>query len=297
MRALVIGVDGLIGKALFSALQRKAHVAYGTTRKGAPAKDTQVRKLDLSAPDVRGLPKVDIAYFCAAMTGFSECRSDPGLARQINVHSTERVATQLAQQGTRVALLSTSAVFDCTVPRMASDRAYDPRGIYGATKAEAEASFLRLGSLACVLRIAKVLTAETVLIRRWIDCLVRGQPVEAFHDVTISPLTLESVVDALVALGAQPQGGIFQISGSADISYADIALRLASRLDAPAELVHACSATERGIPANEVTRYTSLDTTRAAQLLGFAAPSPQAVLDAVFGPILANCRTSPSVAQ
>ena len=297
VRALVIGADGLIGSALSSALGRSGHFVIETTRRSRQEGERNRISLDLADDSfVTLLPKVDIAYFCAAMTGFAECQNDPGRAHQINVSAPNVIGRRLVQSGSRVVLLSTSAVFDCLEPRMATDRPYSPRGVYGATKAAAEAAFLGLGPAACVLRLTKVLTPETPLVRQWIDNLGASRHVEAFGDVGISPLKVEHVTSALLALAEQPATGVYQISGAGDVSYAELALHLARRLAASPSLVDRCDAVQYGISQGEVLRFTSLDTSRLSYLTRFVPPAPLDVVDEVFGPALRAQRAGSAAA-
>ena len=229
------------------------------------------------------LPAVDIAFFCAGMTRFVDCRAQPDRACRVNVTAPAALAARLVRLGSRVVLLSTSAVLDCAVPRMLADRALSPASAYGKHKAQAETAFLSLGSAAMVLRLTKVLMPESRLFNGWIDALARGERVSAFHDLRISPLSLDHVLGALMEIADEGGGGMFQVSGASDISYADAARHLAERLGVPTDRVHAVSAIASGIPAEEVTAYTSLDTRRLSKLRGSSAPEPRAVIDTVYG--------------
>ena len=86
MRAIVIGGDSDIGTALASALASRGDIVCSTTRRAVSAKRHAVH-LDLTSSDVDSisLPEADIAFFCAAITGFAACRTNESLARQVNV--------------------------------------------------------------------------------------------------------------------------------------------------------------------------------------------------------------------
>jgi dTDP-4-dehydrorhamnose reductase len=282
MRALVIGGDGLVGAALACGLRRCRYDVVTTTRRRDAAGEIF---LDLSAPDPDSLPGADIVFLCAAMTRFTACRAAPRLAQQVNCDGPAAIAARLAAKGTRVVFLSTAAVFDGREPLMAADRATSGASVYGRCKAEAERRILALGSLAAVLRLTKLVTPHQALFQAWMAALKTGQPVEAFEDQRIAPLLPAHCVDALAAISARGAGGIYQISAAADVSYQDIARHLARRLGVDAGLVHPATAAERGIPAEEILPFTSLDVSRMSALSGFQPPPPLQVIDeALFQP-------------
>jgi dTDP-4-dehydrorhamnose reductase len=133
-----------------------------------------------------------------------------------------------------------------------------------------------------VLRSTKVMTIGIGVLAGWIEALRNGQSVQAFEDHHLCPLPLGDVIDAALAIIEQPEGGIFQVSGDADISYADAARHIAHRLNISSDRVEAVRAVDRGIPESEVTPFTSLDTSRLTALTGFQPPEPRAVIDGLF---------------
>lgn len=285
MKAIILGIDSGIGRALGDQLAARGDSFVGTTRRRDSIGKT-IRYLNLDDPKSldSDLPEADVAFFCAAMASFADCRIRPEVARRVNATTPAAIAARLNKQGTRVVLLSSSAVFDCRVPRMTADRPRHPTSVYGHTKAEAEASFLALGPLASVLRLTKVLTPNMRLFADWISALMLGKSVRAFDDHRFCPIALNHAVQALLAIADRGEDGIYQVSGAADISYAEAAHYIANQLGAPAHLVDVCSAVDLYIPAGEVTTYTSLDTARLAELCSFAAPEPWKVMDLIVKP-------------
>ena len=276
MRALVIGGDSLVGRALSPALERRGHRVTPTTRRSP--RDGWLA-LDLAKTLPGSLPECEVAFFCAAITGFAANRESPQLAERVNVTAPAELARELTKRGAKVVLLSTSAVLDCQAPRMRADRPYAPRGAYGRHKAAAECAFLALGAQASVLRLTKIMDRADSRLREWTAALREGKAVRAFDDHRFSPLAQEHVVEALIAVAEKGEGGIYQVSGRDDWSYADLARELARRADASPGLVQPCTATSAGIPPDEVTPYTSLDTSRLAALCGFVAPGAVEVLE------------------
>lgn len=270
MRALVIGGDSLVGSALADGLQRHGHRVERTTRRAAGEGKIL---LDLAAPLPATLPDCDVTYFCAAITGFAANRESPALAERVNVTAPAELARRLSG---KIVLLSTSAVLDCQAPHMRADRPYAPRGAYGRYKAAAEQLFIALGSRAIVLRLTKILDRGDSRVGEWMAALRAGKSVRAFADHRFCPIGLEPVVEALIAVGEQGEAGVYQVSGRDDWSYADLAQELARRVRASRDLVQPCAAT---VPPDEVTPYTSLDTSRLSELCGFVPPPATEVLD------------------
>jgi dTDP-4-dehydrorhamnose reductase len=273
VNVLVIGGDSLIGLALAQALEARGHRVTRTTRR-TPVADAIALDLATTLPD--SLPQCDVAFFCAAMTGFRANRQEPALAERVNVTAPAELARRLVRAGAKAILLSTSAVLDCQSPYMRADRPYAPRGAYGRNKAAAERAFLALGMQAIVLRLTKVLDRSDSLLREWTAALRSGTTVRAFDNHRFSPLAPRHVIDALIAIGEKGAGGIYQVSGRDDWSYAEFAQELARRLGVPPDRVRPCAA---AVPPDELTPYTSLDTSRLTELCGFVPPPAGEVLD------------------
>ena len=275
MRAIVIGGDSNIGSALATALKLRGDFVCSTTRRRKPA-NSYALHLDLSSPDINtvSLPRADIAFFCAAITSFSACRTNEALARDVNVTAPSLLARGLVAAGTRVILLSTSAVFDWCAPDAEPSRPPSPVTVYGKLKAEAETAFSAFGAAASILRLTKVLTPGDNLFNNWIDDLRQERSVRAFSDHYMAPVTISDTVTALLAISRSSESGVFQISAKHDISYYEAALHLASRLNVECQRVTAARASENGVLPEETIRYSSLETSRIGALIGWEAPDP-----------------------
>ena len=296
MIVLIVGVDGLIGGALGEAMRIAGHRVVGTSRRRDQI-DGGTIYLDLADEACVDalLPAVDVAFFCAAIAEYRTCRENEPLARRVNAEHPAVIAKKLVESGSRVVLLSTSAVIDCRSPRMRADRPRQPASAYGRTKAEAELAFLALGTRAAVLRLTKILTRETGLFPGWIRDLGKGSPVECADDFRFSPITLEHVVRILTSIAGQQEGGVFQVSAATDISYAEAAWHMADRLNVPRQLVQGRSSEMLKIDADVVTAYTSLDSERIEKKFSFVPPNPRDVIDSVMGSLFAAARTATTI--
>jgi dTDP-4-dehydrorhamnose reductase len=291
---LIIGADGTIGRALLSAAALQGHTVTGTTRRPASA---PLLHADLEDSDLRHmpLPAADIAFFCAAMASFADCRLNPARARQINVIGPEILAGRLVAQGTRVVALSSSSVFDWSTPRVSADKPPCPTSVYGQMKAENEASFLRFGDAATIVRFAKVLDADNKLFANWFGALTSEQPITAFSDLRMAPVALNDAVKLLLTIATADTSGIYQYSARDDISYRDAALHFAKALGRSPALVLDGSARDHGIPAEEITTCSSMDSIRAETLLDRPAPDSRETLDQIFRLHAERARTAEAV--
>jgi dTDP-4-dehydrorhamnose reductase len=289
---LVIGSDGTIGSALAARLAQQGHVVYGTTRRKASVSEHRLF-LDL-AGDVAAarLPPADIAFVCAGIVGFAACRVDIATAARVNVSGRLTLAERLVAAGTRVVLLSTSAVFDGRVPKSPAYRPPCPITVYGRLAAETEEAFGKFGAAVSILRLTKVLTSNASLFRGWIEKLARGGDVEAYVDHHFSPISIDDVLSALSVIMNDSSGGIFHVSGAADISYYEAACHLAMRMGRSGRSVIPRRAEDAGMLAEEIARFTSLDCSRLTALASWAPPRPYDVLDRVYGPQFEAARTS-----
>lgn len=291
MKAIILGIDSGIARALSTTLAARGNRVVGTTRRrDRVSGSTLYLNFEDPKSSDSALPEADVAFFCAAVTSFADCRNRPDLARRVNAITPAAIAARLVERGTRVVLLSTSAVFDCRSPWMTEDRPRLPASAYGRTKAEAEGAFLALGPSASVLRLTKVLTPDMKLFANWIKALMFAKPIRAIDDHRFCPIALDHVVHSLVAIADHGEGGIYQVSGAFDISYAEAARYVASSLGAPVHLVEGCPAADLDLPPGEVTAYTSLDTARLTALCGFVAPEPWEVVDLIIEPQVAAAR-------
>jgi dTDP-4-dehydrorhamnose reductase len=288
LRILIVGGDGTIGHELAQYLAAEGHEVVATTRRRDRVSATSIF-LDMAEAHGR-LPQVDVAVICAAMTSFSDCRNRPELARQINVTAPVALCEQLALFGTRVVLLSTSAVFDCLTPLMKATERPTPRSIYGRLKTEAEEGALAFGDTVTVLRLTKIVRRGAGVLNRWINELKNGQTVSAFEDHGLSPISLGDAVDAIGALIERGASGIYQVSGAADITFEEAARHLAVRIGVPSQRVVGVKAVDHGVPIDEITPCTSLDTSRLSALTGYVPPLPRNVIDTVFAPSFAAAR-------
>lgn len=276
MTVLVIGGDGKIGAHLVAVLAAAGELVVTTSRRaGAGAAGRIVLDLAETPKAFRLPPGVNTAVLCAAATSQKFCVDHPEESRRANVEGVAKLGRVLARAGVFTVFLSTNLVFDGSIPFVAADAPYAPIGAYGAQKAEAERALQDIfaaGDLGIV-RLTKVLDAETPLLLGWRQSLLNGQPVHPFDDVLISPISLGHAVEVLRRVIKERRAGIFHVGGRDEISYADLARSMAAHWGAPVNLVQPHHGREIDSVMRIAPPHASLDTARTDHLLGVEAPS------------------------
>lgn len=276
---VVSGAAGLIGTLLTHALRAARRPLWLGARVGA----AEAHRIDLAAtPQDWELPAdPSLAFLCAAVTGIDACRRDPAGSRRINVDGTVALAQELVRRGAFVVYLSSSAVFsgEEAYPDEASQ--VSPSTEYGRQKAEAESRLRELGGVAIV-RPTKIIAPSVALFAGWRDELAAGRPVQAFADMPLAPLSPTYVIPALLRIGQLGRPGIFHLSASEDLVFADIAVDIATRLGVSPTLVEAVSCrtflSRQGLPP---ARHAALGTPLTQTLTGLLPPPPSDALAAL----------------
>ena len=277
---LVVGSDGLIGAALRRKLLAEGRAVLGTIRQPESARE-DVLQLDL-AGDMDGweVPAgINSAFLCAGITTLKQCETDPAASYLVNVRNLARLAEKLATSGVFVVFLSTSAVFDGSMAFAACDATFCPTTEYGKQKADAERLLLAMGENLAIVRLTKVVSPSMPLLVLWREALERGESIQPFNDLLMSPIPLNFAVEALIRIADSRRGGIYPLSGAADVSYAEFAATWMTRLGFPAHLLQGCSAGE-GICK---PRFTTLDMSAMVQQFGLKPPTLEQTIDSLYG--------------
>ncbi len=290
MAKLVVGGDSLIGSAIADWLLASGEDVIVTTRRrtsatdgNAGAKRLKKAPLDLGAAPLEWSPPspVEVAYLCAGVTKLDVCRSDPVRSRLVNVTGLANLAKSLIRQGIFVVYLSSGQVFDGSKPVMNPDHPGCPMTEYGRQKAAAEDILLRHANKTAVVRLTKVV-GPGMIFSKWARSLLAGETVRPFTDMVMSPIPLAFVVSALRLIGDSRRGGIWQLSGDRDVSYAQAAQWGAGVLGVDQSLIEATTSGEANVflEANPVN--TTLDTNRLQSELGIIPPPVKRVIERAF---------------
>ncbi|HRD75606.1 MAG TPA: sugar nucleotide-binding protein [Hyphomicrobiaceae bacterium] len=285
MKALVIGATGSLGPALRDGLRACGSEVIATSRGGGSA----LTAFDLAAtPDSWQLPAADVAYLLAGITSIDRCEGDPVGTHLVNVERTLALAERLARSGTHIVCVSTNLVLAGDRPdALVTDR-IAPQCAYAAQKAEVERALLAFGPAAAILRITKVAEGLDRLLAGWAERLSVRQPIEPFADLICAPMPRADVTSALVTLGIRRLSGLHQIGADADVSYAEIARRLAAAMGADAALVRPTTSAQAGVKLQAKPRHTTLDARASLVALGLSTISTDRTIEALIARVLAG---------
>jgi dTDP-4-dehydrorhamnose reductase len=283
---LMVGGDSEIGAAAAHYAEELGQAVLATTRRSDRAGPRRPL-LDLSLPLNEWVPPAGTGESCifAAVARIATCHADPAGSAYINVTQTLELVRRLLRAGAYALFLSTNQVFDGRTRNVSADAPTCPVSEYGRQKARTEALLRQLmddGASVAILRLAKVTSPRMQLLHGWLDALAAGKPIRAFSDMTMAPTPLDLVTAAIAALMRDRAAGIFQLTGAADVAYADIGLYLAGRLGAPSMLVEITSAAAIGLPPGSTPMHTTLDSTALRERYGIAAPPVWKLIDDVF---------------
>lgn len=193
MSFCVVGGDGLIGSALADHLLALGAETYITSRRKLSPDRPRI-SLDLTADDpFCAVPPIKTAFICAALTGFKRCEDDPALAFRTNVRGVYLVTKRFVMMGTRVILLSSSAIQN------------KPETVYGGTSALGEMLVLRQGyHLTAALRFGPVTRDDR----------------KTYPDGAYDPVTIDAVIDAVLGMAERGDAGLHHLFRAGSMSHA-----------------------------------------------------------------------------
>lgn len=228
-KLLIVGGNKGIGAELFEAASNSGMDVSRTSRN----KNGDNISLELSDKsfDSKLMEGFTCAFICAAVSGFANCESDPDGTSNINVNSTVRLATTLIERGCHVIFLSSSAVFDGSLPWPSEREVYSPTTEYGRQKMDTERQLLKLDigrQKIAIVRLTKVLSSRSAIVERFVRELNAHSPFDVFEDLKISPISMAYTVSSLLTIASLKCTGIYHLSGDREVSYAKLATEIAT---------------------------------------------------------------------
>jgi len=267
---LVVGGDGLIGKAL----QRRwgAEKLLCTTRK-LKTQSTGTAVWDLAQPMPNfSLQAGDVVVMAAALTSLAGCEKNRQLAYRVNVEAPVEVANLCARKGAKLIFLSSSAVFDGERPFPKETDAPCPVTEYGRNKAEAERLIQTSGAKFMILRLTKVLSLSEGYLAGLMRALAQGHQVEASADLPVAPLSLRWTVDTITRCLNFEESGIFHLSPKDDTNYYEMARKAAEMYAYSVSLIVKQKLADLQKLLPQIPRNAALLPKKAADQLGLAVP-------------------------
>lgn len=274
---VVVGADGLLGKGLLNLCKKEGITCVGTTRRQP---SSGLISLDLQKTvSLQISPAGDnaSAILCAGITSLAACRDRYAESHRINVTAISAIANNFLEQSFRPVLLSTSLVFSGKERLQRHNDSPCPLTAYGMQKLEAEENLIHLSDNSLVIRLSKVIHPQFPLFHGWLESWRLNTPVLAYHDAFFAPITVDWVLESVMALCRGRATGIWQLSCHEEFSYADAAYALADMYGVSSSLVTPISARER-LPKDERPKHPALDCSRFANWKGDKVPNGMSTL-------------------
>lgn len=281
---LIVGGDSALGKSLFKRLESDRIECLATTRRSKIGNRKHVY-LDLTNDISSWRPpsaNISVAVICAAITSLQRCHLAPEETKLVNVTNTLEFCERLNAEGAFVLYPSTNLVYDGSLPKRDAKDPVCPTTEYGRQKAEVEQQLIAYGELASVVRFTKILSPELPLFKGWIESLQSGNVVHPFSDMVMAPIGVDFAVEVLMRIIHSKLPGIIQVSGSEDISYAEMAGHFAMKLGVSEDLIQPITSGFTKLPLNAIPLHTTLDVSRLHSSLGLDPPNVWRTVDETF---------------
>ncbi|HEX7177357.1 MAG TPA: family 1 glycosylhydrolase [Pyrinomonadaceae bacterium] len=261
-RLLITGATGTLGRAFARACDARAIPYRLSTRAEMDIADPSsvAAALDEFEPwavvNAAGYVRVDDAEL------------EPELCRRENSDGPRVLARACAERGAALVTFSSDLVFDGSTrrPYVESDRPA-PLGVYGRSKAAAEASVLAALPSALVVRASAFFGPwdEYNFVTAALRALAAGERFAAASDAIVSPTYVPDLVSTTLDLLIDGERGIWHLSNRGALSWAELALRAARLAGLDETLIDARPTASLGLRAPRPL-YSALGSERAALL-------------------------------
>lgn len=271
MRALILGADGQVGRALAATAPQDARlVALGRLACDLGDPDKIARAVRDAQPEV--------IFNAAAYTAVDRAEDEVELAHSINAVAPALIAQAARGVGARMVHLSTDFVFcgDASTPRTPQD-ATAPMGVYARTKLEGEWRVIEAAPDSLIVRTAWVYATEGAnFVNTMLRLMRERDSLSVVADQIGTPTHAPSLARALWTLAA---GGVQDIQHYTDAgvaSWYDFAVaieeeaRMLGLLDHPVR-IEPIATRDYPTPAPRPA-YSVLDKSATWALLGGPAP-------------------------
>lgn len=213
-RVLVLGASSFVGERLVARLGPEAAVGTYCRRPVPAAIHFDAERMDLAGvvdrPD-----EFSHAVILLGNTNPDACARDAAASRQLNVTSIEAIIDRLRAWGVMPVFLSTEAVFDGEKGHYVETDDVNPLMTYAAQKVEVERYLAETCPRFLIVRLARVLGSgrdDGTLLTGWLAQVERDETIRCAHDNVLSPIHVEDVTDALVALIRGACTGVFHLA-------------------------------------------------------------------------------------
>lgn len=260
MENLIIGASGLVGshilRALPAATSMGTYFCHPPTGAGYPfvhldlyQKSAVVKLFDALRPQT--------VYLAAAASDVDWCEANQARAAYLNAELPVHIGRLCAERGLRFLFLSSDMVFDGRQGDYREEDEPAPLNWYGTCKWHAEQALQQSVPDAAIIRSALVYGLPALggyshgFLVHLIEKLRAGEPAALFHDQYRTPIFVEELATACIAVAHSRERGIFHLGGSEKVNrlqfgrYVCATFRLDARLLQPASLADAAFVAQR----------------------------------------------------
>ncbi len=262
MQILVTGGTGVIGYKLVKYfVDNGENASYTYLSHETEIKSAIGHKLDITDTqavlDLINKIKPNVVVHTAALTKVDLCETNHKLADAMNIEGTRNIVEACKATGSKIVLVSTSAVFDGKKSVYYEDDEVNPQYYYAFTKAEAEKIVKTSGLEFLILRTdqpycwtEKWQHDNSVL--RVINKLKAGKVMKDVADWYNNPTLVDNFVEVAFALIKKNQTGIYHVCGSDYLNRYEMALKVAEVFGLNKDLVQSMKSIELSLPAKRV---------------------------------------------
>ena len=233
MKIGVTGANGMLGKALLSQLS-KSNEVFATSRNiGLKNKNITWDCFDLTNIDLLqtwlNKIKADVVIHCAAIIDVDFCEENIDLATELHVETTRAISSYMQLSKGKLIYVSTDSVFngEKLEPYCETDKT-DPLNTYAKTKLHGEEIVLsRDNGLVLRTNIIGWTNKDKTSFFEWLlKNLIEKKPINLFHDVYFSPLSVNELSLIIEKILSSHISGIYNCSSRDAISKYDFGLKM-----------------------------------------------------------------------
>ena len=172
-----------------------------------------------------------VIIHCAAISNAEYCAKNKKQSEAINISGTENIALASSSIGAHLIFVSSDQVFDGNDGYYNEAAPPNPICFYGKTKLEGEKIVKKINNSYSIARLAwtygKSVNQSKNFFDRMIYDLERKQQINLFFDEFRSPVYVQDLCTALLALAKNRTSGIFHLAGPERISRLDFGYKAA----------------------------------------------------------------------
>lgn len=202
MRLIVVGSSGYVAKRLIEVASSSAEFDCVAT---SSSKTNTSMALDLRQPncfDYDAINCDDVIVMCAAISSPDQCKNQYESAYEVNVVGTRYFLQAAIAKGARVIFFSTDTVYGEQRTPVDESQPIQPKGEYGAMKAEVEQIFKDSPAFKSI-RLSYIFSKEDKFTQFMQSCAESGEEVGIFPSFDRSIVYREDVIAGVLALAQQ----------------------------------------------------------------------------------------------